>query len=272
MMGDGSYFYRLMAAGGRFDTMCQVPSAAWTPFSVVLAAAAVALAAGVLRRDGEEKARRLSLFLLLTTVFVTAGVLLLPGAVRLHHALLVLPFPHLIIAAALVGGWQRWSDGRRAARTGRALLAAGFVVLLGWQTVAIARTQRLIRETGGRGWWSEALVQFCQKVKGRTDLVIISLDWGFNEPLLFLADGPRMEEPIWQWNANPGVDLSSPPDGDNLVYLFHPDQYSLFTFGHNFARLVPPAGKRLSIQTWCDAQGQPAFYSDRFVTNPDSQR
>jgi hypothetical protein len=268
MMWDGSYFCRLLAAGGRFETLSATPSAAWTPFALVLAASAVVLAGGLFRRGGDKAAARLSLFLLLTLLFVTAGLLLLPGAVRLHHALLVLPFPHLIIATALVGGWKRWAGGRRAAPVGRALLAASFALLLGWQTEAILQTQRLIRETGGRGCWSEAMVQFCREVKNRSDLTIISLDWGFNEQLLFLTDGPRLEEPIWNWVFNQaGADRSKPPADPNLVYLFHPDQYSKFNFGSEFARLAPPPGHRLSIQTWRDAQGQPAFYSARFVKN-----
>ena len=266
MMGDGSYFCRLMAAGGNFETMRQFPTAAWTPFALVLAAAAVALGANVFRRSAGQAARRLSLFLLLTSLFVTAGFLLLPGAVRLHHALLVAPFPHLIIACALAGAWNHWSNGRPAARLGRALLAAGFVVLLCFQTAAIFRTQGLIRETGGRGCWSDAFVQFCREVKGRSDLIIISLDWGFNEQLMYLTDGPRLEEPIWNWLTDgAGADRTKPPTGANVVYLFHPDRYAKADFGREFAQLTPPEGKSLRIETWRDAQGEPAFYAARFV-------
>jgi hypothetical protein len=266
MMGDGSYFYRLMAAGGRFETMHRFATAAWTPFALVLAAAALALAAGALRRGADKAVRGLFLFFILTLVFITAGFLLLPGAVRLHHALLVLPFPHLIIALALAGGWKRWSSGRPAARLGRALLATAYVVLLGWQAAAIFRTQQFIRETGGRGCWSDSFDQFCREVKGRSDLIIISLDWGFNEQLMYLTDGPRLEEPIWNWLSNEkGADRSKPPTGANLVYLFHPDQYGKFDFGREFAQLDPPAGKGLRIETWRDGRGEPAFYSARFV-------
>jgi hypothetical protein len=260
MMWDGSYFYRMMAVGGRFEIMDQAVSAVWTPFALVLAAAALGLAVALFRRDETKPRKSLSIFLLLSMVFVTAGFLLLPGAVRLHHALLLVPFPQLIIASALAGLWQRW-------RAGRSLLAAAFVVLLCWQSAALLQTQRLIRQTGGRGCWSEALVQFCQSVKDRSDLIIISLDWGFNEQLLFLTDGPRLEEPIWNWLEQPGSDRAKPPAQLNLLYLFYPDQYSKFPFGAEFARAAPPAGQRLVIQTWRDARGEPAFYSARFVAD-----
>ena len=50
----------------------------------------------------ENPARRIKVFLLLSAAFVTLGVLILPGAVRIHHTTLVYPFPHLLIAAAAV--------------------------------------------------------------------------------------------------------------------------------------------------------------------------
>lgn len=255
MMCDGSYFYRLMANGGRFETMFATPSAVWTPFGLVFLISSVGLAVGIFRRSTMA---RLSLFLLLTLLCAIIGFMLLPGALRLHHALVVMPFPQLIIATALAAAWRDWPNLRVA-------LAAAFVVLLGWQTAAILRTQRLIRETGGRGPWSQAMVQFCREVKDQSNLTIISLDWGFNEQLLFLTQGPRLEEPIWNWVEQPTQNRSNPPADPNLIYLFHPDLYSKFGFGAEFARLAPPAGKRLVVQTWRDAQAQPAFYSARFV-------
>src|SRR5439155_7932184 len=65
---------------------------------------------------------------------------------------------------------------------------------------SIAGTQRSIRETGGRGRWSESLNQFCLENRGRSDLTIVSLDWGFNEQLIFLTDGPQLSEPFWEFN------------------------------------------------------------------------
>jgi hypothetical protein len=91
------------------------------------------------------------------------------------------------------------------------------------------------------------------------------LDWGFNEQLLYLTQGPRLEEPIWNWVNQPAANRSKPPADPSFIYLFHPDLYSKFGFGAEFARLTPPAGKRLVLQAWRDAQGQPAFYSARFV-------
>ena len=37
---------------------------------------------------------------------------------------------------------------------------------------------------------------FCRENNDRSDLVIASLDWGFNEQLAFLADQPQLVEPF----------------------------------------------------------------------------
>jgi hypothetical protein len=254
-MLDGSYFYRLMATGGRFETMFAIASVAWTPFAPVFALASAVLLMLALR-GGEW--RRWSVFLLLTFFCAATGLMLLPNAVRLHHALLLMPLPQWIVATAFAAAWKQWPRAR-------AWPVLGLALLLCWQTAAIWQTQRLIRQTGGRGNWSEALDQFCREVQHRTDLTIICLDWGFNEQLLYLTDGPRLEEPVWNWINQPAARRANPPTAANLVYLFHPEDFSKFAYGAEFMRLPPPGGKRLFTQTWRDAQGQPAFYSARFV-------
>ena len=192
-MYDGSYFYRLMDVGGVFDKMYQAPSPVWTPFGIVVVIAALVLLADVIFSAKENPARRTKIFLLLSAAFVTLGVLILPGAVRIHHTTLVYPFPHLLIAAAGAALWQHpWKMFVRR-RIACGLLAAWLLLLVASQFSAIARTQRLIRETGGRGWWSNALVEFSNEAKKRPGLVVSSLDWGFNEQLEFLADGPRLD-------------------------------------------------------------------------------
>jgi hypothetical protein len=182
--------------------------------------------------------------------------------VRIHHTALVLPFPHLLITVAGMDLARRaWKQGSATQPAMRGLLGAGLVTLLLWQTLAIGKTEQLIRVTGGRGWWSTALVDFCREVKNRSDLTLVSLDWGFNEQLVFLTDGPRLLEPIWRSSANTPVAL---PQDTNCVFLAHVPEYSLFALDPEFlpsaARGVRPA----DIQPWRDAQGAIVFYTVRF--------
>lgn len=252
-MYDGSYFYRLMDAGGLFNKMYQASCPVWTPLGIVFCASGLMVIANVVRHRSQDIAWRKQVFLLLTAVFVTIGVVLLPGAVRIHHAALVVPFPHLIISMAGVMLWNR----RPGQRLMRGLLLAGLATLLLWQTMAVSQTERLISDTQGRGWWSDALLDFSRQVKNRSDLTIVSLDWGFNEQLLFLTDGPRLEEPIWH-------PVGAWPDSSHCIFLIHPPEYTLFKNAPALLQSLSRKSKNVDVQPWYDHQGQIAFYAVRF--------
>jgi hypothetical protein len=261
-MFDGSYFYRLMDAGGVFDKMYQAPSPVWTPFGIVVVIAVLILLANVIFSAKENPAPRTKIFLLLSAAFVTLGVFILPGAVRIHHTTLVYPFPHLLIAAAVVTvcrhPWKVFSLKRIAC----GLAAITLILLVFHQVSAIVRTQQLIRETGGRGWWSNALVKFSDEIKNRPNLVVSSLDWGFNEQLEFLADGTQLEEPFWQFAAGSQPEL---PRDTNHIYLAHPPEFALSPLGAQFMESVARENKNAVVQPWRDGQGKIVFYSIAFT-------
>jgi Dolichyl-phosphate-mannose-protein mannosyltransferase len=262
-MYDGSYFYRLMDTGGLFDKMYQAPSPVWTPFGIIFLAAVLILTADVVFSAKENLARRTRIFLLLSAAFVTPGVLILPGAVRIHHTTLVYPFPHLIIAAATMSLWHhRWKNFPLQRAT-RGLLVACLLFLVVGEFHAVIRTQKLIRETGGRGWWSNALVKFAGETKGKSNLVISSLDWGFNEQLEFLTDGPHLEEPFWQAAFGGQPDL---PRDTNHIYLAHPPEFALSPLGAQFIASVARENKNVVVQPWRDGQGTIVFYVISFPT------
>ncbi len=260
-MYDGSYFYRLMDVGGLFDKMYQVPSPVWTPFGIVVLLAVVVLIADVIFSAKENPARQTKIFILLSGLFVTLGVLILPGAVRIHHTTLVYPFPHLMIAAAVVALWNRPQKIFQIQRVGRVLLLVVLAFLALGELHVIVRTENLIRETGGRGWWSNALVKFATETNGKPNLVVSSLDWGFNEQLEFLADGPELEEPFWQFAFGQQPEL---PRDANHIYLAHPPEFALSPLGAQFMESVARENKNAIIQPWRDGQGAIVFYSISF--------
>jgi hypothetical protein len=261
-MYDGSYFHRLMEVGGLFEKMYRAPSAVWTPTGLVLGVAAVFLAIRAARPFPSGSSRRLAVFLLLAAGLVTLGMLLLPEAVRLHHAVLVYPFPQLVMVAALRLVWQSSAQASSVLRHGRWLLPVGVVILVLWQLLAIDKTQRLIRETRGRGRWSDSLDAFCRQVAGRSNLNIVSLDWGFNEQLLLLTDGPELAEPFWTFGEGLPANLPRPA---NSIILVHPPDYSVFPYGSEFLNSARRAGTNVDIHTYCDREGCVVFYSIRFV-------
>jgi hypothetical protein len=303
-MYDGSYFYRLMGAGGLFDRMYQTGSPVFAPIGIALMLGAAYLvfrsckessrlvraAPGVqasrkdsggeltAERSSENMRRALSgvgsfardffkndaAFLILAILFVTCGIFLLPGATRIHHMVLVYPFPHLLVALTVSRALPQWrrrlgpdSPGKNKLTPEAALAAALFVLLLACQLLAITKTQQLIRQTGGRGRWSDALCAFAKEVAGRSDLSIVCLDWGFNEQLAFLTDGPALTEAFWI-NSGPA------PRSTNCIYLAHPDEYRVYGFGRKFLDWSLGAGAaKVEVRPWCDRQNNVVFYSIR---------
>lgn len=238
-MYDGSYFYRLMDVGGMFDKVAQAHAPVFAPFGI-----AVLLAAGCL--IGKSCRDRKMAFLVVATLFITIGIYLLPKAVKIHHAILVYPFPHLVVALAVARLWRhRW-------------VVALFVLLVASQIFALCKTQQLIRETGGRGNWSDAISAFAQEIKDRPDLRIISLDWGFNEQLAFLTDGPKLIEPFWG-------KLPDDSRATNIIYLLHPPEYSFYPFGQSYLEGAQRDGPAVvDLHPWYDHEHHVAFYSLRF--------
>jgi hypothetical protein len=242
--------------------MYQAPSPVWTPFGIVVLLAVLVLVADVIISAPENPARRTKMFLALSAAFVTLGVLVLPGAVRIHHTTLVYPFPHLLIAASAVALWNNSGRTPLLRRVSRGLLAACLMCLTIGEFHVILRTQQLIHETGGRGWWSNALEKFSAETKHRPGLIVSSLDWGFNEQLEFLADGSHLEEPFWPaaFGATPEL-----PRDTNHIYLAHPPEFELSPLGARFMESVARENKNAVVQAWCDGHGKIVFYSIAFT-------
>jgi len=260
-MYDGSYFYRLMDVGGRFDKMHLASVPVWTPFGIVVVLAALVLVVDIAFSKTENPARRPRIFLLLSALFITMGVLVLPGAVRIHHTTIVYPFPQVIIAAGVMAIWRRrpkFSFQRTAC--GAAAVLVGLLVTC--NLADLGRTQKLIRETGGRGWWSNQLMQFAAENQTRSGVTVASLDWGFNEQLEFLTHGPHLGEPFWLTAFGLKPDL---PRNPHYIYLVHPPEFSLSPLGTQFMESVARENTNAVVQTWRDGQGGVAFYSITFT-------
>jgi len=255
---DGTYFYRLINVGGLFNKMYDQPAIMYVPLWLVLAFAVFAVAAFV--RDNDHL-RALG-FLFASLILTTAGVLLLPGAIRIHHAVLAFPFPQLIIVTAFALVWN--AIGKRIARRAVRIAAiVSFVLLVATQVYAIAKTEKLIADTGGRGRWSNALDAFCRENKDRSDLVIASLDWGFNEEVAFLTDRPQLVEPFWAFSRYNG-NLPALPQRSGYIYLAHSPEYSLFGYDVNYLNELQTSGESVDIQPHSDRQGQVVFYTIQF--------
>jgi hypothetical protein len=248
-MYDGSHFFRLMNAGGVFERMYEEPSGPLALTGVAVLGACVAIFA--LGYKASQNLRAI-VFLILSGLLITLGIFILPDAVRIHHAFLVYPFPQLIIGAIVGLAWRATGLFRIAA-------AVAIVIICGTGMRSIAEAEKLIRETGGRGRWSDSFDRFCRENRNRSDLTIANLDWGFNEQLMFLTDGPQLSEPFWNFNQT----LPPLPEDPNYIYLAHPPEYSALKY--DVAYLSQLQGNaNVEITPYVDRQNQVAFYTIRF--------
>ncbi len=250
-MYDGSHFYRLMNVGGVFERMYEGSSGPKVAIGIAFILICVAFC-GLAYRRRIVKPRAIA-FLIVAMLLVTIGVFLLPDAVRIHHGFLVYPFPQLIIAALFSLLW-----GRKILVRVVAILAIAIVCGSGLRT--IAGTQKLIRETGGRGRWSESFDKFCRENRNRSDLTIVSLDWGFNEQLIFLTCTPQLAEPFWEFNQT----LPPLPSNPNYIYLAHPAEYSVLKYDVAYLNQLQKNGANAEITPHFDRQNEVAFYTIRF--------
>jgi uncharacterized membrane protein len=256
---DGSYFYRIMSAGSVSDGMFSERLDFQPILGAAVVAAGIALVAKSLRNGSDTTSARVGLFLVLAAVLVTLGVILLPGAVRIHHAVLVYPLPQLIIAITADVFLERLSLTRWH-RTIRATLWIALLGLFLSQLWTIQRTRALVRETGGRGHWSESFDAFCRENKNRADLTISSLDWGFNEQLIFLTNGPRLEEPFWEFGENVPL-LSTDPHN---LYLVHSPEYNFFVYSLHYLEAAQQLGTAVQVRPYFDRQNRVVFYTIQF--------
>jgi hypothetical protein len=257
---DGSYIERLMSSGGLFGEMYKHPSNAHSLLWFVLPIAMVSLLViSILSQRSKE--RRVAGCLLLGFVLTTAGIFVMPGAVRIHHAVLAYPFPQLIIAATCTFLWQRRSSGLVQRGTQVAVLIT-LLLLLASQIQAIRKTEQVLSETGGRGWWSNVFDDFCRQYADRTDLTIISLDWGFNEQLAFLTNGPKLFEAVWTFTTFKEA-LPALPRDPQYMYLAHSPEYSLLRYDLAYLDAARSDGQA-EVQPYSDKQGQIVFYTIRF--------
>ncbi|MFP6639627.1 MAG: glycosyltransferase family 39 protein [Myxococcota bacterium] len=257
---DGSHFQRLMRAGGVFEHVQNTEGS--RSFLSLMLIPAAALLIGDLwhqRRKGSPIRQDAWVFLLLTTGFVIVAMLALPGAVRAHHQLNALPLPHLILGCAVVSLWRM----PRPRGLGPVIASLAVVLLLAGNLRVIAATQSEITSTGGRGRFSSEISALAEEIDAQPQTQVVSLDWGFHEPLLFLTDRAQMVEPIW---VIPQFLARRQPwtfaGDEDTTYLVHGPEYDLFGIGPALLLAARTnADPSIEVTPHRDGSGDVAFYS-----------
>ena len=270
---DGSHFHRLMETGGMFGQLGGVTDAPMGVFGIAAAASVVGLLVHCAGSTHNDSHRRRLLFLPLATLFSIAGVLALPGAVRIHHAMNIYPFPHLLVAAALM---ELAAAGAAAGRRWLIGLAAALCLLIAASEIHVFEgTRRAVEDTGGRGRWSDAIHELATDLQSDQDSVW-SLDWGFQEPLAFLGARGRLREIHWPHiPGSIGFERSQRgawrAQGDaSRLYLLHLPPYDRSGYGQPFLDAVGELDpQRIEIRRYKDREGQTAFVTVRILAPHD---
>jgi hypothetical protein len=262
---DGSYFLRLMRVGGRFDAMFELGDVPRGGLALALVVTGAGLAAGAVRR----RAPAGTALLLLCSVFLAGLLLLLPGAARAHHVMNLYPFPHWIVAVGLVALWREWRPPLGASPLGmmgrRAAAGALLLAVVGANLRVVGHTHAELERSGGRGYWSDAIVEFVEEVARSPDTRVVCLDWGFHNPVVFLGEAVRSLDVIWPLRRALARGEAWSVVGDaGTVYLIHPEPFDLFELGTPFRHaLAALPAERVVVRPHVDREGGVAFLAVR---------
>jgi hypothetical protein len=263
-MFDGSYFHELMLSGGQFKSMFETDGTA-SLFPVVFGVSLFWVANRTMRNLRCGEPWRMRAFVALCSVLIPIGVLLTPRAIRIHHALLAVPFPQLLVAVAATDAWNsrpKTAAGRQWMRAAAVFAVAAAII--GSLRVDLA-TMDTIRETHGRGRWSDAIGQFAVGLQSPdVTRVAVSLDWGLYLPLRFADRNSTLVEPIWQLVRRRATQPWHFEGSEQHVYLFFEPQFAVFRYGQQFMDAVARLpSDRVTIAHHSDASGDPVFVSVR---------
>ena len=261
---DGTYFYRLWTTGGRYERLFDVPDVPMDLLGFAVLGSLVLLAAIAWRAPRCLPSRRTLAFVAAAGALTQLALLAMPGAQRVHHMMNLCPFPHLLVASALVALSRLRPRGfpRHAVLAGATVLFAALLASSVWLT---ARTFDLLEASGGRGYWSDALQRFAEEVEQQPEATVVSLDWGFHPPLMVLTENPRLIEPFWHFRPGGHPDHSWLHRGDaRHLYLVHEPPYD--RFGHGLDFLAQVAGLPPGVaetRAYRDREGAVAFLAIR---------
>jgi len=264
---DGSYFQKLILAGGSFERMFDPSRGVQGLLGLAFLVGSGGLCVWLWRERRRGQPRPVETFVLLAAWLIAIGLLLTPRAVRIHHALNLYPFPHIVVAVACVRLGAGRSRGARVASFRRGLAAAVVFLVVAFNLAVAHQTAATIVRTGGKGRWSSAIGDFAVELGAGPPAVAVGMDWGFAGPMRFASRTLAIVEPIWTLRRM-GRSISEWQfDGTRqTVYLVFEEPLAVFGFAPQFLAFAEGLGSdRVSIQRHVDREGDVAFLSIRFA-------
>ncbi len=164
------------------------------PFAETLLLPAILLALLILPALPFSAWGRAMLWLLAFWLLALAQMLPVRSGGAVHHLALLLPWPHLFVAAGLVGareGLLVWLERPKWRRLLAALLWIAMLALVGANLRAVAHHYYRILGYGGGIGWSEAIYGLERSLQRARPEKILLLDWGISTQVRVLS-GDRL--------------------------------------------------------------------------------
>jgi hypothetical protein len=233
----------------------------------VVALASVLITVLYVRRASRPRLRA-AFFVLLCGVFVLVGTALTPGGGGPQHVLLVYPFPHLVLAAALVEA-ANWAGSY--GRFARRLVLAGVLIPAVAGIATVHATLDRFEATGGSDNFSSAVYALNDYLLRRDrHRTIVEVDWGTHHNLVGLSDGRLHSVDLWLPLNEPGQLRGSLRDqllDESASYVLHTRAATNFERPRRrFFDVVAQAHKHARLETTISTrEGRPLFEVYRVV-------
>lgn len=255
---------------GRWPWMMILQHHAGDPTGSVKAALLISLpviALVALRRSGASAKDPIRIPLLFVLSFLVCAAVFgkrLDG----HHYTAILPFVYVAFGGACAALWSLASDasidaGALRRRTVRLSLVGIAVFAVGTiNGINLLHFHRDLRETGGVGYYSDAIDRFATHVARRDpDATVYLPDWGFVMPFTFLTHARVAQvdsvDPV-------RIRRESCAGKPQIVVFIGASGAAKIDLVRQFARQSEP-----EITQWSQRDGKPVFQSARFAPKTD---
>lgn len=178
-----------------------------------------------------------------------------------HHAVLMWPFPQILMAAAFTGA------ARRLKRPGTVLLIALTVFLCAFNVLVLNHHLVGFVRGGTTTIWTDALNPLSERLARDTSRNVYVLDWGMFDSLrlvnqgklhLLFGNGPVMDADISEEDR---AELSRILADENAVFVAHtPEKFVFEGVWPRFEQAMTAAGYRKeAVEAIPDSSGRPVF-------------
>ncbi len=177
------------------------------------------------------------------------------------HIVIAWPIPQALVSAAIFA----LVDVVRTRRWQVVLLALFATCIIGSGALTTAQYYRSLAQSGGVGFFSDAIYTLANDLEQADKPRIAALDWGFARNLQILTRGRLEIEEWFTYTSQPGEEIESLLDKlvvqPNLLYLFHAPRFTAFP-GHQelFEKLAYRHGLTPVLwKSYSQRDGAPVF-------------